>query len=269
MRKFFFSSLAGAMLFLPFVVGAIEINPPGGKTTLISIINGLINTSLKIILPIAVIVILVAAFFILRSNGDSNKSASGKKILTYGLVGLAVVIIGAGSGALLKNIFGDIIKTEVPGVTYALPSAFGLSPYLTPGEYKYWAGVFGDKASELMTELAKAQQEGDTEKINSLTSQIQEYQEAQRSLSLYSQEMERVEDSNIMARFNNLKDSMFTASTGLTLLKAYGTKDSNGLYIMKDGSKYNEETGEYITPDGKVYTDTTVMTDGTILYCGQ
>ncbi|MDD5356167.1 MAG: hypothetical protein PHY56_06510 [Candidatus Omnitrophica bacterium] len=115
MRKYFFISLAWIILFAPLVAGAIEIKPPIKSTTLYDFLNGLKGVSLKIVLPIAVITILVAAFFLLRAGGDSTAADKGKKILTAGLGGMALVIVGAGLSALLMNIFG----IRSPGITSA------------------------------------------------------------------------------------------------------------------------------------------------------
>jgi hypothetical protein len=125
MRKFIFSISAMIIFFASSAADAIAIGPPVGQATLYGILNSVINGSLKIILPIAVIVILVAAFVILRSNGDSSKAAEGKKILTFGLAGLAIVIIAAGSSSLLMNIFG----VDKPGITSpSIEEQFNQSP---------------------------------------------------------------------------------------------------------------------------------------------
>jgi len=111
MRKFIFSFLCG-MFFLPLVVSAIEINSPTGTSSLYGLLNGIKNISLWIIMPIAVTIILIAAFFILRGDISENIT-KGKRFLTFGLVGLAVTILGAGSSTLLMNVF----NIDIPGVT--------------------------------------------------------------------------------------------------------------------------------------------------------
>ena len=118
MKKFIFSILVTFFLITPLVVGAIEFRPPIATTSLYDILNLIKSISLSIVLPMAIIAVLFAAFMILRSQGVPEQIQKGKQILTYGLIGLAVVIFGAGSSALLINVFG---LQEVPGLTSPLP----------------------------------------------------------------------------------------------------------------------------------------------------
>lgn len=243
MSKFFFSGLAGVMLLAPMVAGAITIEPPGGKKTLTSVLDGIINTSVMIILPIAVIVILIAAFFILKSNGDSGKQASGKKILTYGLVGLAVVIIAAGSGQLLKNFFGiksvDYVQTSVLQVS----DLFGFND-------EQLSGVCG--VSELKQQISDANMNEDYNSAQSAYNKLLELQSA----SVLEEQHGQAEAAGV-----NIYDS----EAGLEVLKYYSSDLGSGWYSYNDG-KYNPDSKEFVDSDGTTYQNVQLLYDGSIKF---
>jgi len=264
MNKFLFSGLVIGFIFLPLAVGAIEFGSPIAATNLNDILNLIIRISLAVVLPLAVIAVLFAAFMILRSQGEIEKVSQGKKILTYGLIGLVVVIVGAGSGALFKNIFKTEIQVEIPGVTYNPPNDYGL-PLGTPSLIDALIVSHREEISKLEQELSNAKQKGDTEKIASLTKEITELKEEERSLTLWYQELEKMVKEIADAEMKDWEQ--YSSAAGLEYLTQYGIKDEQGFYKMQDGSKYNLETKEYIDPTGKVFTNTTLLSDGSVKYC--
>ena len=268
MKKFLFSSLILAFLAVPLTAGAIEFRPPIAATTLNDILNLIIKISLAVVLPLAVIAVLFAAFMILRSQGEIEKVQKGKQILTYGLIGLAVVIVGSGSGVLLKNVFKDYLpKIEIPGVTYKLPSDFNLplSPYR---EVVYWTNVLSDEIDKLQQELSDAEQKGDKDKVASLSERIKNLEEQKRSLTLWNEELLEMEKENTGADVAYWEKVLFDKDAGLAFLSGKGVKaDKEGWYKMQGGGEYNPQTREYIDATGKVYTDTTLFGYGSIMYC--
>lgn len=265
MRKYIFLGFGLLALSAPLVAGAVAITSPMASTNLADALNTIINVCLKIVLPLATIIILVAAFFIVRGGGDSEKLAKGKKMLIAGLGGLAIVILGAGSGALLKNIFNvELPKEEIPGVTYALPSEYGLSIY-TVADVVRESLALEEEITQLQQQLSEAEKNGDEQKAKSLKEQIAHDEEILKSVQLWGRELEKTAKTKSDAELQTWR--LYSEEAGKAYLEEYGIKDANGFYKMADGAKYNPETREYIDTAGKVSTDTTLFSDGSVM-CG-
>jgi len=54
--------------------------------------------------PVATIIFLYAGFLFLTSGGDEEKVKKAKRAVTYAIVGLVIVLIGAGFITLIKSI---------------------------------------------------------------------------------------------------------------------------------------------------------------------
>lgn len=259
MRKYIFLGLGLAVLSVPLVAGAVSFGSPIAAKSLNDFLDIVINVCLKIVLPIATIIILVAAFFILKAQGESQEIKKGKQFLTFGLIGLAIVIIGAGSGALLKNIFKI---GEIPGVTYTPPSAYGLNITNMNDAEEVMADLEADIV-DLQKQLADAEKSGDTAKIEELNKKIALRNEEIKSVKLWREEL--IKNAQITS---NIQVQSFTAAgeaIGEIYLKTYGIKDANGFYQMENGAKYNPDTKEYIDASGKTFTDTTLLADGSVM----
>ena len=57
-----------------------------------------------IVLPIAVIVIVISGIMMMYAGKDPGKFQTGKKMLTWAVVGLAVILIGEGFTKLIESI---------------------------------------------------------------------------------------------------------------------------------------------------------------------
>lgn len=83
---------------------SFSFNPPTGSKTISDLINGVLSWAIKIVIPIATLVIIFAGFTLLTSRGDPNRIKLGKSMLTWAIVGLAVILIGKGFITLIKSI---------------------------------------------------------------------------------------------------------------------------------------------------------------------
>ena len=88
---------------------------------------------LTISIPLAVIVIIWAAFSFLTSGGEPEKTQKAKKILTYALIGFLVILLSNGLVSVLGDIIGvkilDLEKLpQVKKGTPAVESPYGISP---------------------------------------------------------------------------------------------------------------------------------------------
>ncbi len=253
MPKKLLFSLILVFLIAPFAVGAIEFKSPVAAKTLGDVLNTIIGISLKVVLPIAVIIILFAAYTILTSQGATEKVQRGKKILTAGIAGLAIVIIAAGSSALFKNIFGigeigfeeDVIRKA--GLDLQLQAC-------------------GTEIEQAKQQLAEAQQKGDEKTIKSLSTLIGDAEAKQNDLE------EQIAESNNEYQALSYKYAIaqginiYDEGLGRDALAISGSKDEQGFYNMAGGGKFNPDTKEYIDTSGGSHLNCTLLYDGTILY---
>lgn len=95
-----------AALMLAFPVLAIESAPDNVNTIedVISIINTAVNWLFTLILAIAVIMLLWAAFLWMTSAGDEEKTGNARKTLIYALVGVAIAIIAKGLVSVIEQL---------------------------------------------------------------------------------------------------------------------------------------------------------------------
>lgn len=84
-------------LLSPLSAMAVAIpTPPSGSgvpTNLTTAVGSIINAVIGIIGLIAVVVIVIGGVFLVTSGGDEEKTKEGKNFITYGIIGLIVVIL--------------------------------------------------------------------------------------------------------------------------------------------------------------------------------
>lgn len=103
-------------MFVKQALAAVDLADPnvfapaaalGGKSaTLSTLINPLINDILIISGILALVTILVAGFSFIASNGDKAKTAQASQALTYGIIGLVVVVAAFVITRLAGSILG-------------------------------------------------------------------------------------------------------------------------------------------------------------------
>ena len=111
-----FSLLTILLLGGTFALAQVEFTPSGKFETPYSIISAIQKFILMLGVPIAVIFLIIAGYMFLTSSGAMEKITKAKGILTWTLVGLVIVLAGAGIGEVIKNILGVDI-TDIPGFT--------------------------------------------------------------------------------------------------------------------------------------------------------
>jgi hypothetical protein len=87
----------------PSTLDLSQLNPLGcGNLGCVAakIVSGLLTISV----PIASIMILVGAFYMLTSGGNEERFAQGKKVLLYAVIGFAVVLISQVATSLINDI---------------------------------------------------------------------------------------------------------------------------------------------------------------------
>lgn len=99
MKKIIIASLSLLLLFgFSLSIFAVEDMPTNvtSISAIITIINTLANWVFSILLAIAVIMLLLAAFNWLTSGGNEEKVGSARKMLIWALVGIAVALAAKG-----------------------------------------------------------------------------------------------------------------------------------------------------------------------------
>jgi hypothetical protein len=81
-----------------------NIPNPVNATSFETLVQAIAKWFVRIMVPIAAIIFLYAGFLFLTSGGDEEKVKKAKRAITYAIVGLVIVLIGAGFITLIKSI---------------------------------------------------------------------------------------------------------------------------------------------------------------------
>lgn len=84
----------------------VEFVNPITDDTLDEVINNLIDFVFTIALVICPIVIIIGGFMFVTASGDPKKLETGKKIIFWALVGLAIAIMAKGIVILIRALLG-------------------------------------------------------------------------------------------------------------------------------------------------------------------
>ena len=82
---------------------SFELPNPLTATTFEDLVSSIATWFELIMVPLATIMILYAAFLFMTSGGDEEKIKRAKRAITWAVVGVAIVLIGAGFITLIKS----------------------------------------------------------------------------------------------------------------------------------------------------------------------
>lgn len=85
---------------------SFEITNPlkGGATDFTSLVKIIAQWIFNLAIPIAVAMIVYAGILFLTSSGEPGKITKAKQVLTYAVIGLAIILIGSGFVTLIQSI---------------------------------------------------------------------------------------------------------------------------------------------------------------------
>ena len=83
-----------------------ELTNPLGTTSIVQIINNVLNYLIYISVPILAIMILVGGFQILTARDNSEKISNGRKTIMYAVVGFTIILISKGVALIILKIMG-------------------------------------------------------------------------------------------------------------------------------------------------------------------
>ena len=91
---------------------AAQVEPPAPVTTIEGLI-GVIDTAatwlMGILLAIGVIMLLLAGFTWMTAAGDEEKTGKARKMLIWGLVGIAIGLVAKGLISLVAQLVGTTV----------------------------------------------------------------------------------------------------------------------------------------------------------------
>lgn len=83
----------------------------GGISDVYGWVSTLANWLFGLVLALAVIFILYAAFMYLTSGGDEEKVKKAKQFLVYAIIAIAIGLLARGIVALVQTFFGQSVQT--------------------------------------------------------------------------------------------------------------------------------------------------------------
>jgi len=91
---------------LPIVVSAVEFQNPLEYETFGELIDAIIKFIFYIAVVVTPLMIIIGAFYILTAAGDPKKIGTGKNVIIYTLVGLAIILLARGLIAMIESLIG-------------------------------------------------------------------------------------------------------------------------------------------------------------------
>jgi len=112
MKKILLASVLVSLLALPAVSLATHgpVHPqdipagPASQQALLDLIDGIANWIFALLLAVALIFILIAAFQFLTSGGSPETVAKARQTLLYAVIGIAVAFLARGFVAIVRVI---------------------------------------------------------------------------------------------------------------------------------------------------------------------
>jgi len=95
-------------LFIPFAINAVDIINPITYNTTAELIGALVGFLMKIAIPIAVMMIVVAGFYFITAAGEPEKINTAKKIVLWTLIGLGIVLLARGFTEVIEMLFKEV-----------------------------------------------------------------------------------------------------------------------------------------------------------------
>jgi len=107
------SIILTSFIFLFAFSATVFAAPPSPATSnintmaeLVDLIRDIAGWFQAIVLVIAIIMIMYSGFLWMTAGGDEDKLATARRVLIYGLVGIAVVVLAYTATAIVTNLMG-------------------------------------------------------------------------------------------------------------------------------------------------------------------
>ncbi|MEK7520756.1 MAG: hypothetical protein AAB560_01630 [Patescibacteria group bacterium] len=84
----------------------ITLDNPLKITSIAALIDNIAGYLILIAAPIAVLMILFAAFQIMSAGGNEERVTKGKKTILYAVIGFAIILISKGITMIVQQLLG-------------------------------------------------------------------------------------------------------------------------------------------------------------------
>jgi len=92
------------LLLVPLFVQGIEFKNPLQATSVQAIIKNISDWAWDIGFALAVLMMIVGAFYLITATGDPERVSTGKKIITWTIVGIIILFFSTQFAKLIENI---------------------------------------------------------------------------------------------------------------------------------------------------------------------
>jgi surface polysaccharide O-acyltransferase-like enzyme len=99
--------LFSALLFPLFAYADVTIEPPIKYHSVEEVIGAIVNWVYNIALVIAPLMIMIGGFYLITAAGDPEKVNTGKKIITWTIVGIVVVLLATSAKFVIETILQE------------------------------------------------------------------------------------------------------------------------------------------------------------------
>jgi len=103
---FALASIGSQTLLLPCQAQDVTISSPIAATSVPALVNRITNYAFYIGIILAPLMILVGAFYFMTAAGDPNRVETGKKIIFWTIVGLAIILFSRAIISIIRSILG-------------------------------------------------------------------------------------------------------------------------------------------------------------------
>lgn len=93
-------------LLMPLFVQGVEFDNPIEKNTVEEVITGIVDWVYKIALVLAPLMIMLGGFYLVTAAGDPGRVETGKKIITWTIVGIIVVLLATSVKVVIESLLG-------------------------------------------------------------------------------------------------------------------------------------------------------------------
>lgn len=107
-NKIIFFTLLFAVLLTPLFiqVEGVEFENPIKKNTVAEVITAIVDWVYKMALILAPLAITIGAFYLITAAGDPERVKTGKKIITWAMIGIAVVLLATSFKLVMESLLG-------------------------------------------------------------------------------------------------------------------------------------------------------------------
>jgi len=105
-NKIIIFALFSVLLFPLFTYADVTFDSPINATSVEAVITGIVNWTYTIALVVAPLMIIVGAFYLITAAGDPERVNTGKKIITWTIVGIVVVLLAGSVKAIIESLLG-------------------------------------------------------------------------------------------------------------------------------------------------------------------